>query len=144
MYLDFMSEIVLLTCIFVVVKSGVNVLISPGRSIRSPPAVIIVLQFVFGSDVTNWYHIGFLSIIWLVFVKNELYCVGYCMFFPTLGQAAKFVAHWVVPYFRIYFHWVSVSPKVFCCFTVDVIFHWFQCYYYFFGVYSSMLIWAYV
>ena len=53
MYLDFMSEIVLLTCIFVVVKSGVNVLISPGRSIRSPPAVIIVLQFVFGSDVTN-------------------------------------------------------------------------------------------
>ena len=45
------------------------------------------------SDVAYCSHIVFVYVIWFVFVENEIYCVSSCMFLPTLGQAAKFIAH---------------------------------------------------
>ena len=43
MHLDLKSEMALFICIFMVVKSDVGVLTSPGQPIRSPPAASLVL-----------------------------------------------------------------------------------------------------
>ena len=43
MYLNLMYDMVLLTCSFMVVKSDVGVLTSPGLYISFPPAVSLVL-----------------------------------------------------------------------------------------------------
>ena len=62
-----------------------------------------------GYDVTKCSHIGFSYVFWFLFVKDKLYCVGSCMFFASLIQVAKFVEHWVCPYWFIHFYWVSES-----------------------------------
>ena len=47
MYLDLISDMALLTCSFIVVKSNVGMLNSPGQSIIFPPVVRLVLLVSF-------------------------------------------------------------------------------------------------
>ena len=66
MYFDLMSEMALLTCIFIVVKYNVCVLNSPGYSISFPPAVSLVLRVSVFCGLVS--HIYCPSVFWFVFV----------------------------------------------------------------------------
>ena len=61
------------------------------------------------SDVIDFSHLGLTYAFWFVFVNNKLYFVSSWTFFSSLGQMAKFVEHWVGPYWFIYLDYVSVS-----------------------------------
>ena len=82
-YLDLISETLLLTCSFLVVKSDVGVLTYCGWYIRFPPTVSLfsVNLCFLRSDITYCSHIGWLSVLRFFLVEDELYCVCSRMFF---------------------------------------------------------------
>ena len=136
MYFYLTSEMVLFICTFMVIKSDVCVMISPGYSTRLPPAVSLViwgLCFLW-LDITYLFHICCPSLLWFVFMKYKLDFISPSICFPNLGQIVKFVSHGIFPYWWILFHYVSVSYDFSSGFIFNVVCYWFHFYCIFFGV----------
>ena len=82
-------------------------------------------------------YFGF-SLWWMNFVASVLACFSN---HGTGGQVCC-TLRWSIPFWS---HWLGLCIPIFSCsYAVDVIFHWFQCDWFFFWVYMIKVLCAYV
>ena len=108
MYIDLMSDMVLLTCSFMVVKSDVCVLTPPVQYIIFPPSVIIVQWFsVFFVLMahTALTYISFLSFGLSFWKMNSIVSVPACFSIFATGVQVHFTLRW---YIVVYPSWLGL------------------------------------
>ena len=145
MYLDLMSDMDMLTCSSIVVKSDVGVMDSPGYYIRFPPAVSLVLYVSVLCGLVSHTSLKYIDLLYFdlsLWKMNSIVSVPACFIhhwdrLPSLLRIE--LVHTGLPILTR-----SLYPEKPCSFAVDLVCHWFHCDCFFFRVFASKVVCAYV